>query len=166
MEKWEAVFAFHFSMPRISFHFPGRRHRWPVSQRRVRHSSVVVDAPTFSQHLYLPQRVKDLPIQELITQLRVEALAITVLPWRTGFDIQRPGSGVSQPFAQFPGHELGPLSERKCSGIPCSITASANVSIISRLFSLRATQIARHSRVCSSIRFSMRILLGVCQCLF
>jgi len=109
MEKWEAVFAFHFSMPHISFHFPGRRRKWPVSQRRVRPGGVVVDAPPFSQQLPLLQRVNDLPVQELVPQLGVEALAIALLPGRAEFDIQRLGFGVIQPFAQYPGHELGAI---------------------------------------------------------
>jgi hypothetical protein len=53
----------------------------------------------------------------------------------------------------------GPLSERMCSGMPRSIMASARTSITFRLLSLRRGRIARHSRVNSSIRFSIRTVL-------
>jgi len=56
----------------------------------------------------------------------------------------------------------GPLSERKYSGIPRTTITSASVSITSLLPSLRATRIARHSRVYSSISVSSRRLLPSC----
>ena len=67
---------------------------------------VVVDAPTFSQDLYLLERVKDFPVQKLIAQLAVERFAVAVLPWRAGCDVQCFSAGLRQPFPQLPGHEL------------------------------------------------------------
>ena len=49
-----------------------------------------------------------------------------------------------------------PLSLRMCSGTPRVTNSQANRSSTSSLLSDRATSIARHSRVCSSMTVSMR----------
>jgi hypothetical protein len=56
---------------------------------------VVVLAPAFGQHSQFFDRVEDLAVEELISELGVEALAVAVLPGRAGFDVQRLGSGSS-----------------------------------------------------------------------
>src|SRR6202451_4488898 len=68
-----------------------------------------MDTPTLSQHLHLLQRVEDLSIQKLVAQLRVETFAVTVLPRRAGFDVQRLGSYVRQPLPQLLSYELRPI---------------------------------------------------------
>jgi len=97
--KVKAFFAFHFPMPQCSFGLPCSRRRRSVAQRRVRPDSVEVDAPAFGQHTQFLHRVEDLSIQELIPQLRVEALAMAIFPGRTRFDIQRFRSPSIQPLA-------------------------------------------------------------------
>src|ERR1700689_1602376 len=92
VEKWEAFFAFHFSMPRSCFHLPSCWCRWSVAQRGVWPHGVVIDPPPFSQHLHLLQRVENFSVQKLVTQLGVEALTVPVLPGRAGFDVQRLGA--------------------------------------------------------------------------
>ncbi len=63
--------------------------------------------------------VEDLSVEKLIPQLRVEVLAVAVLPGRAGFDIQCLCSFVRQLFAQvFWPRTQDPLSERMCSGTP------------------------------------------------
>ena len=52
----------------------------------------------------------------------------------------------------------GPLSERMWAGVPRAMNRSANTSVTSAEPSLRATRIARHSRVNPSTTFSMPIL--------
>ena len=50
----------------------------------------------------------------------------------------------------------GPLSQRMCSGTPRRTNRSESRSSTSSLVSLLATSIARHSRVNSSMMFSIR----------
>jgi len=56
----------------------------------------------------------------------------------------------------------GPLSERMCAGMPCLNIASANVSMTPKLLICRATRIARHSRVYSSINVNSLTDLPSC----
>jgi len=63
VEKWEALFAFHFSLPLASFVVP-RGWCWrPVAQRRVWTLGVVVDPPSFRQHLHLLEGVEDFALR-------------------------------------------------------------------------------------------------------
>ncbi len=56
----------------------------------------------------------------------------------------------------------GPLSERMYCGTPRTMNSSQSTSITSAAFSLRATRIAKHSRVNSSTTFSRRTLRPSC----
>jgi|TARA_Y100000031_G_C8170353_1_gene361478 hypothetical protein len=47
---------------------------------------IVFVAPLLREHLYLPEGFEDLPVQELISQLAIEALYVPVLPWASGRD--------------------------------------------------------------------------------
>ncbi len=89
MEKWEARSGFHFSMPHAVCQ-PRLWCRRSIAQRRVWPDGVVMDAPAFGQHPQLFHRVEDLAVEELISKLRVEALAVAVLPRRDLLlDVQR-----------------------------------------------------------------------------
>jgi hypothetical protein len=68
MEKWEALFDFHFSMPLRCLGQPSGRRWRIVTQRRVRSDSIVVDAPVFGQRARFLHRVEDLSIQKLFAQ--------------------------------------------------------------------------------------------------
>jgi len=83
---WETGFVFHISM--LRFWNDGLRRRWPVAQRRVRSFGIEFHSPSLRQNLCLFQRVKDLAVQELIPQLPVETLGVTVLPRTSRFDVQ------------------------------------------------------------------------------
>ena len=48
---------------------------------------IVVPPPTIDDDLCLVQSVEDLAVQKFIPQLRVEALAIAVLPRTAGHDV-------------------------------------------------------------------------------
>src|ERR1700740_536009 len=80
---------------------------WSVAQRGVWPDGVVVDAPTLGQHTKFLDGVEDLRVEELIPELGVETLAVAVLPWRAGFDVQCFGARVCKPFAQVFRDELG-----------------------------------------------------------
>ncbi len=58
----------------------GFRGRRAVAQRAVWSFRVVVFPPLFDQDLGLTQAVEDLPIEELIAESGIEALAVSVLP--------------------------------------------------------------------------------------
>src|ERR1039458_4936418 len=86
---WETRSVFHIPMPRL-LRQDGLRCRWPRAERRVRPFRVVFHPPPLSQNLCLLQRVKNLAVQELISQLPVEALTVPVLPRTPRLDVQRP----------------------------------------------------------------------------
>jgi hypothetical protein len=52
----------------------------------VRPERVVLNAPSFDQHLRLPECVEDLSIKDFVSELPVEALAVSVLPGAARFD--------------------------------------------------------------------------------
>ena len=72
----------------------------------MRAYTVVVLTPTLDQHLRLQQRVEDLAIQKLITQLAVEGLHVAVLPRTTRLDVQRLDIQPCQPAPHSIGREL------------------------------------------------------------
>ena len=53
----------------------------------MRPDRVVVPPPALDDYLCLLQRVEDLAIQKLISQLRVEALTIAILPGAAGHNV-------------------------------------------------------------------------------
>src|SRR6185437_5788651 len=80
-----------------------------ITQRGVRPKRVEVHAPLFYQDAQLFDRIKDLAIEELISEFRVERFAVAVLPWGAGFDVQRSGASCGEPLALIHGHELRPI---------------------------------------------------------
>ena len=54
------------------------RSRRPVAKRAVRPDRVVLPAPHLDQYLYLLQRVKDLQVKKLVSELPVEAFGVTI----------------------------------------------------------------------------------------
>src|SRR3954463_2938575 len=77
-----------------------------VAQGRVWAAGVVVPPPALDDDLGLGQRVEDLTVEQLVTELAVEALAVAVLPGATGLDVGslRPHRG--DPLADDLGDEL------------------------------------------------------------
>ena len=65
-----------------------------------------MNSPPLRQHPDLLHRVEDFTVEELVPQLRVEALTVTVLPWASRLDIGRPRSRTGEPFPQTLGDEL------------------------------------------------------------
>lgn len=66
------------TVPRDKLSADGARRVWP--------DRIIVDAPCLDHDTRLCQRVEDLAIQQLVAELRVEALAVTVLPRAARFD--------------------------------------------------------------------------------
>ena len=67
---------------------------------------VVLVPPLLREHLHLPEGIKDLPIQELVPQLAIEALYVPVLPWATRRDEEGLDPHPLEPRAHCHGSEL------------------------------------------------------------
>jgi hypothetical protein len=87
----------------------GLRCRWSVTKRAVWPDGVVVPAPLFDQNLRLLQCVEDFSVQQLIAQLTVEALVVTVLPWRSRLDEQGLHTDPCQPVSDSNCRELAAI---------------------------------------------------------
>src|SRR3546814_13582270 len=59
---------------------------------------VVMSPPGFDQDAGLGERVEDLAIEQFIAQRPVEALAVSILPWRSGGDVERLHADLRPPF--------------------------------------------------------------------
>ena len=70
---------------------------------------VVVPPPGFDQDFRLAQIKEDFPRQQLVSELGVEALAVSIFPRRTGFDIECLHADALEPLAQGGGDELGAI---------------------------------------------------------
>ncbi len=58
---------------------------------------IVVVSPAFDEHLGLLQRVEDLSIEQLVSELPIEGLVEPVLPWASGLDEQGFDTDPPQP---------------------------------------------------------------------
>jgi len=72
----------------------------------MRANPIVVAPPAFDDNLSLFQRVEDLAVEELVTQARIEALDIAVLPRTARRDVGRFRADGRDPFLHGLGHEL------------------------------------------------------------
>ena len=133
----------------------------PVADTRassVRPDCVVMSPPSLDQDPGLGERVEDLAIEQFIAQRPVEALAVSILPWRSGGDVERLHADLRQPFLHRRRDKFWALSDRICAGGPRVTNSSASAASTSSLFSLRATGNAMHSRLASSMIDRMRYL--------
>ena len=71
---------------------PGRRCWRPPADGSMRPNGVVMNAPLLDQDPCLVQAVEQFPVQELVTEFAVEALAIAVLPRAARLDIRGLGA--------------------------------------------------------------------------
>ena len=83
--------------------FGGRR---AVAQSTVWSFGVVVFPPFFDQDLGFTQAVEDFTIQELVAEPGVEALAVSVLPRGSWFDVSRLGTNRFDPVLDSLRNEL------------------------------------------------------------
>lgn len=81
--------------------------RWrPAAERAVWTQRVVVLSPTFDEDGGFPQRVEDLPVQELVPELAVEAFVVAVLPWAAWLDVERLHADPAKPVVHGMGGKL------------------------------------------------------------
>ena len=72
----------------------------------MRTFGVVEAPPLLDQDLVLFQRVEDLPIEEFVPQLSIEAFSIAILPGTAGHDEERVDAQLGEPVTHRSGHEL------------------------------------------------------------
>ena len=72
----------------------------------MRPDGVIMAPPPFDQHLCFVECRKDLSIEQLVAQLGIEALIISVLPWAARLDIERLDADPLEPAADGFGNEL------------------------------------------------------------
>lgn len=65
--------------------------------------------PAFNQHLGLLQCVEDFRVEQLVPELAVERLVVSVLPRAAGLDEQRLHADPAQPFSNGNGRELSAI---------------------------------------------------------
>jgi hypothetical protein len=70
---------------------------------------VVVLSPAFNEHLCLLQCVEDLAIEQLISELAVEAFIVAVLPGAAWLDVESLDADPAEPSPNRLGGELGPV---------------------------------------------------------
>ena len=69
-------------------------------------SSIVMAPPIFDQDLGLSQGVEDLPVQQFIAHLAIEALDVAVLPGTAALNEQGFHTQLAQPLPYSLGREL------------------------------------------------------------
>ena len=62
--------------------------------------------PRLDQHLGLGEAVEDLAVEQFVAKRPVEALIITILPWRAGCDVEGLHTGLGEPDLHGGGDEL------------------------------------------------------------
>jgi hypothetical protein len=117
---------------------------------------VVVLTPILDHDLCLIERVEDFAVEQFVSQLSVEALAVAVLPGASRFDVGGLGADRGDPVPNSLSDELGPIV-----GSDMNRNAAQDKKIAQDLddvsrFSLRATLIAKLSLVNSSMMHNIR----------
>ena len=75
----------------------------------MRSLCIVVLSPALDDDPRLSEAVEHLPVQQLVAELGVEALAVAVLPGASGLDERGPGSHRGDPLSHGLGDELGTI---------------------------------------------------------
>ena len=70
---------------------------------------VVVCSPLLDDDLRFAQAVEYFLIETFVAELSVEAFAVAVLPWASGFDVECLRSDIGEPFAYDLGGHLRPI---------------------------------------------------------
>ena len=76
-------------------------------------NGVVVPSPALDDHPGFLQRVEDFAVEQLVTELRVEAFTIAILPWAAWFDVGGFDSNGCEPLADGPGDELWAIARQE-----------------------------------------------------
>ena len=80
-----------------------------IAQGAVGALVVVLVAPLLGEDLHLPEGIEELPVQEFVPKLAVEALNIPILPRATRCDEEGCDSHPLEPQPHRPGGELRPV---------------------------------------------------------
>ncbi len=72
----------------------------------MRAHAIVMAPPGFNEDLCLSERREDLNVQELVSELRVQALAVAILPRTARLDVERLDADAAEPAAHVLGDEL------------------------------------------------------------
>lgn len=120
---------------------------------------VVVHPPLVENNPSLRQAQEQLAVEQLVPKPAVEALHVTVLPWARLLDGERANARPRQPLLNLLGNELGPVVAPQVLGCTPHGEQVLRVMITSRAVKDRATSIARHSLVNSSIATRIRSCL-------
>lgn len=98
----------------------------------MRPFGVVVASPRFNDDLWLGEAVDDLAVEQLITQLAIEAFAVSALPEAARLNVTVPGSNGSDPGTII----LSTIILRMASTISVSAATEAHPTVGARLTSL------------------------------
>jgi hypothetical protein len=60
--------------------------------------SVVMTAPRLDQHPGLGEAVEDFAVEQFVAKRAVEALVVSVFPWRARRDVERLYADLAEPF--------------------------------------------------------------------
>jgi hypothetical protein len=71
---------------------------------------VIVPTPGFDDDPRLGEAVEDFPVEQFVAKLRVEALAVAVLPRAARLDERGPGADGGDPLPYCLGDELGAVA--------------------------------------------------------
>ena len=94
----------------------GLRSRWSIAQRRMGPCRIVMDPPCLDHDACLGEGMEDLAIEQLVAELRVEALAVAGLPGTARFDERRLRSHCVDPVPHGRGDELRPVIRSDVTG--------------------------------------------------
>ena len=120
---------------------------------------VVVQTPALDDDPRLCEAVEDLTVEQFVAELGIEALAVSVLPRTARLDERGLGPHSGDPFSHRLGNELGTIvGTNMARHAAQDEEVRQDVNDIVDL-SFRSMRIARHSRVNSSMTFSMRNFL-------
>src|SRR5262245_27278578 len=122
----------------------------------MRPNRIVMASPALNDDLGLAQSVEDLAAEQLIAKAGVEALDVAVLPRTAPLDIGNFGADSGDPSLDSLGDELRSVVGPDVTGNAAQMNRSERTSMTSIALSLRATRIARHSWVNSSMTLSIR----------
>ena len=84
----------------------GFRSRRSVFERAMGSERVVLNAPSFDDHLGLPDGVEDLSIKDFVSEFSVEAFAVPIFPRAPRFDEEGSYTCSFKPVAYCVGSEF------------------------------------------------------------
>src|SRR5690606_3592060 len=83
--------------------------RWSIAERGVRPYGIVMQSPSLDEHLRFVERRELLRREDLVAQLRIEALAVAVLPGTAWLDEERLHADAAEPATHIAGYKFGPV---------------------------------------------------------